>query len=251
MKVIAVNGKALLANGKAIRAPESTDGNIVHVQKVKAVEEAPEDIEDVVSYSFLDAPDILDDAQASEVESGTSLTASITADHAGWVLATVATRSTTTYPEGWTLLHETTPMPNGSNQRMAFLCKEVSAGEVSSITIKQSSAGRIYINMTAWNGISGFSYTTGSETVRDDNTSNSIVAEKATSGNVVWGATCNYANDGYTWNTMRPSMLPICQLTTSNPRLVNFYDVGEAGERTFLACSTSSSMTVDYVNILE
>ena len=179
--------------------------------------------------------------KAVDVASGTSLTASLNANADDWVLATVVTRSDTTYPSGWTLLGAGTVIQ--SNQRMAFLCKKVTALEAVSCTVTQATAGHIYINLISCAGVVGFAY--GEETL---GSGGSVTAQRPSGDLVIWGVHRTF------WDTASPPEIwtcaqipdpPLCiDPTTAQPRLANFIDRGSAGSRTFVTTYDSGNTSV-------
>lgn len=114
-----------------------------------------------ISYGV--ATDAAPNPYCYQVASATSLTGTVKALAGDWILATVTARSAITYPEGWTVLHESAIMSYYENQRMAILCKQAEADGVESVTVKQASSARLYLNLLAISNIQGFAYHEGSE----------------------------------------------------------------------------------------
>lgn len=160
----------------------------------------------------------------------TTLTGTIAAKANSWVLATVTTRSATTFPAGWTVLRESHVLPSGdgSNQRMAFLCKKIETDGTVSCAVTQAESARIYLNLIAFENIAGFQYNSGSEAYSDTKvTVSELQVPKRKHSLLVWGCTAptwlSSVPHG-TWTS--PAAEPICldQATTA-PRQANFVDV--------------------------
>lgn len=191
--------------------------------------------------------------QCYEITSGTTLSGTIQAVAGEWVLATVTTRSATTFPEDWTLLHEGNSLgSNANDQRMHFLCKQVESDGEISIDISQASAGRIYINLVAVRGCNGFAYSEGSEQLFTTQ-SNSFRVKKQSHGVSLWGCSANL------WNTSVPYGLWSCTQisdppialddTVTMPRQANFFDTNELIFYTFSAPASTCAI-IDCVEVL-
>lgn len=181
---------------------------------------------------------------AFETTSGTSLTAAINANADDWVLATVVTRSATTYPSGWTLLGVGTALE--LDQRMAFLCKKASALERVSCIVTQATAGRIYTNLITCAGIIGFAY--GTETVE---AGAAVTADRPAGDLIIWGVHRSYWSTAVpygAWSCAQIADSPIClDQATAQPRLANFIDRGSPGPRTFEQSATGNTSAAAYV----
>lgn len=182
--------------------------------------------------------------KAFEATSGTSLTAAINANADDWVLATVVTRSATTYPSGWTLLGVGTVIELG--QRMAFLCKKASALETVSCAVTQATAGRIYMNLISCAGVVRFAY--GAETLESGI---AVTADRPAGDLIIWGVHRSYwySDAPYDeWTCAQIPTPPIClDRATTQPRLANFIDRGSAGSRTFKQWATGNTSVAAYV----
>ena len=196
--------------------------------------------------TMIDCVEVLYKTQGKSFEttSGTSLTATINANADDWVLATVVTRSDTTYPSGWTLLGVGTVLE--LDQRMAFLCKKASALDNVSCAVTQATAGRIYINLITCAGISGFAY--GTETVEAGAT---VTADRPVGDLIIWGIHRSYWSTAVPygeWTCAQIADPPIClDQATAQPRLANFIDRESAGSRTFENSATGNTSAAAYV----
>lgn len=186
---------------------------------------------------------------------GTTLTGTIDAKAGAWVLATVTTRSATTYPDDWTLLHESTALPSSaSNQRMAFLCKYVDTAETVSFTVSQASSARIYINLIAVTGCQGFRYHSGSENYFSTNAT-SFTVDRPDYDYVIWGLTANLwassASYGH-WTCSAISNAVIDLGTSVQSRQANFCDFSNTAEtRTFTPNAGSGTCAIiDCVEVI-
>jgi len=191
---------------------------------------------------------------ANDTSSNTTLSLSVSAFEGDWILATVTTRSATTYPSDWALLHESHDLGSGGvNQRMAMLCKQATRTGVVSISVSQASSERIYLNLIAFTGINGFSYTSGTEEY-SLTAINSITRNKSTNSRVVWCHTATtWKQDGsYHW-TCSADLERVDMLSSSQSRQSNFIDDLPQGSRVFYVAAgeTYSQLVSDYVTILE
>lgn len=192
-------------------------------------------------------------SQCVETAEGTSLTGTIGVFSGYWALATVTTRSDTTFPDDWELLHESVVLTNGINQRMAFLCKEADADGTVSLNIIQSEAQRIYINLIAFPNCAGIAYHEGTEVYSNAEVANdAITVSRPNCKCVVWGCSANL------WTTSTPygswvcdDVLPIClDQTSTQPRQANFID-NDTGcsSRNFTFNADASCYIIDCVEI--
>ena len=196
-----------------------------------------------------DAPVV---AACYETTAGTSLAGTLSVKTGDWVLATVSARSAMTYPEGWTLLHETAALDESNlNQRMAFLCRQAEADETLTVTVEQAESLRLYMNLIAVTGVGGFAYHDGSEYITNTQLTAHEV-EKQERLPVIWGCSANL------WATTSPYPVWTCDeisanvialSTTTQGRLGNFYDPDTGTARTFAPGATSAAI-IDYVEIL-
>jgi hypothetical protein len=91
-----------------------------------------------------------------ETSSGTSLTSSVDCGVGDLVIAAIITRDTLTLSDGWTLI-STSDVNNtsGNGQRLSFAYKYATSKR-ESITVTQASSQRLYINLVALQGATGY-----------------------------------------------------------------------------------------------
>lgn len=159
-----------------------------------------------------------------ETTGGTTLTGDISAKAGDWILATVTTRSATTFPSDWTVLRSSTVLDSSaSNQRMFFLCKQVTEGGVQSITVTQTDSARIYINLLCFAGIQGFKYHSGTE-VYSNTGEKTVTVTRPAYDLVVWGCTTNLWASSSPYGVWLCDDLPAYSLTGVQARQANFID---------------------------
>lgn len=191
-----------------------------------------------------------------ETTEGTSLTGTLDASAGDWILATVTTRSTTTFPEGWTVLRESTVLNSDAfDQRMAFLCKQATADGTESITIEQTSSARIYINMMGFSGVQGFAYHEGTEVYKDTEQVDAVTVARPSYASIVWGCSASLWGTSApygTWSMSPFESAPIClDGSSTQPRQANFVDEdANATERVFTT-PTTTYFIVDCVEIIK
>lgn len=190
-----------------------------------------------------------------EVVSGTEATGSISATKGNWVLATVTTRSDTTFSDGWTVLRRSTVLSSdASNQRMFFLCREVTESGTQSITVTQSTSGRIYINLIVAKGASGFAYHDGTEDYNDQLKLETVTVTRPEYPLLVWACSAVLWNNSSPYGTWTcDGLSPICldgELT--QPRQANFVDRGESVSSRSFVCNSSGGThyLIDCVEVL-
>lgn len=91
-----------------------------------------------------------------EASGGTSLTSSVDCGVGDLVIAAIITRDTLTLSDGWTLI-STSDVNNtsGNGQRLSFAYKYATSKR-ESITVTQASSQRLYINLVALQGATGY-----------------------------------------------------------------------------------------------
>lgn len=92
----------------------------------------------------------------AELSSGKSLTSSVDCGVGDLVIAAIVTRDTLTLSDGWTLI--STSGVNSADtygQRLSFAYKYATSGR-ESITVTQASSQRLYINLVALQGATGY-----------------------------------------------------------------------------------------------
>lgn len=154
----------------------------------------------------------------------TTLTGTIEAAFGDWVLATVTTRSATTFPAGWTVLRESTVLDAAnSSQRMAFICRKATKDGEISCTITQSTSARIYLNLIAFNNVDGFAYHAGAERYANAAVNADIVIMRPAYKYLVWGCSAELGGTGKQWSC--DDLTPISlDPTKTAPRQANFVD---------------------------
>ena len=224
--------------------------------EVSVKEAESEVIENVVNISvesFVDEePYISFTSACYDVNGNTQLTGTIEVNAGDWILATVTTRSETTFPEGWTVLRESTVLnADANNQRMFFLCKQATETGTESVTIVQSESARIYINLLASSDINGFVYHEGTEVYSDTVKATSITVERPDCKKLVWGCTANLWSSSAPYGTWECSGLTaICLDQASNQtRQANFVDQTQSGEMIFVP-NAETFYIIDCVEIL-
>lgn len=189
-----------------------------------------------------------------EQTTATSLTKSIKAKAGEWLLATVSTRSETTFSEGWEVLSQSAMIATGnSQQQMFFLCKEALEDGEYALEVTQASSARIYINLLAVPDIKGFHHYEGSE-FSTNVTTQSIAIDRPPFENIIWGCSA------ITWNATVPygkwqcdTLHPMCYNDTkAQPRQANFMDTDiTVDKRTFSpSVSDGSVMIIDFVEAM-
>lgn len=189
-----------------------------------------------------------------EATSSTELTGSMDVRAGNWVLATVTTRSDTTFSDGWTVLRKSTVLSStASNQRMFFLCREVTESGAQSLTVTQSESGRIYINLLQANGATGFAYHDGTEACSDQFKQETVTVTRPEYPLLVW------ACSAVLWDNSPPygiwtcdGLSPIClDKELTQPRQANFVDRGESvSSRSFVNIDSGSYYLIDCVEVL-
>ena len=169
-----------------------------------------------------------------------------------WVLATISIRSDVTYPDDWTLLHETESVTSssGTKQKMAFLCKYVESAESVSFTATLSTSVRWYVNLIAVAGTNGFKYNEGTE--RCFNTAAaSFTVVKPDCAFVLWGCSAiAWSSSGGQWSCSQIAVPVIDLGSSTSSRQGNFLDNGAPTERIFNAVTSSTVAIIDCVEVL-
>lgn len=185
---------------------------------------------------------------ATQLSSGTELTATVNCYVGDLVVAAIATRDTLTISDGWTLISTSgTNSADSYNQRLSWAWK-FAENETESITVTQASEQRLYINMVALQGATGV--TDNGYSYRDDTTSGNMTVEKP-DGLVLWGLSTPL------WGTTAPYPLwtasndsPIIQLSTdAQSRLGIAVDQTDEVSVTFQSGSNESTMIVGSLTV--
>ena len=180
-----------------------------------------------------------------EYTNSKELTCTISAKAGDWILATVATRDTPTYPTDWELLHESdyVTYADGTAQNMAFLCKQVDTTGTISFTVQQATKTRMFVNLIAVSKIRGFVYHEGSE-YRSTELEAEFYVTRPQCAALIWGCS---SIGGITW----------CMEGNEDnaiyvDRLANFIDTSMTDEVHFYHTSTGNTMAIiDCVEVLD
>lgn len=181
---------------------------------------------------------------AAQVESGTALTVTLEGCKVGdLVVATFAIRSDlVTLNDGWTLISTSQSVSeinssNTTNQTLSFAYKYATS-TTEELTVTQTTAARIYINIVALSGVSGFTdagYQYQNNASTDDTTNATFIRPNGRL--IIWGATRTRWTDvtnGTTniWEMSNGSYL--IQLGSTTPsRLLLAIDTSEYESVTF------------------
>lgn len=249
MKIIAVNGKVLLANGKAVKPPVVAAGSelVLLEPQLSAVITCTDVIQNhIVSSSRLHTVVTAIDTtpiphykdSAAEATSGTTLTSQVACNVGDLVIAAIVTRSPLTVSDGWSLISTSTVIAgDDTNQTLSWAYKYAQS-ESESITVTQETANRIYINMCSLQGATGYVDNGFTYDTVMDTTSFTITKP---SGLTLW------ATSKPTWSTSTPygawtisNNSPSTQLdqASTQPRLALFYDQSNDSSVTFTSSAT-------------
>lgn len=187
---------------------------------------------DAVSISLGAAPlDFIYDTSCIDTSSGTSLANTINTLENTTVLLTWITRSATSTPVGWTLSHTNTLIDSGITQYMSVAYKNTSSGETSvSVTVTQSTSGRIYSSLIALSSQKTVTY----------------ISEASDLGSIAFTKPstypCLYSMQLVQWTTgsytCSDTTLDVYIASTSSGRLGNIVDEGAARSLTISAPSS-------------
>ena len=239
MKVIAVNGKVLLTNGKAVKPTEVKADNFVDTICTDVIENH------IVVSNWSPVVTAIDTTpityykdSAAEVKSGTTLTSQVACNVGDLVIAAIVTRSPLTVSDGWSLISTSTAIAGDTLNQILSWAYKYAESESESITVTQETANRIYINMCSLQGATGyvdngFTYDTATDTT-------SFTITKP-SGLTLWAASTP------SWSTSPPygagtisndsSSTQLDQASTQ-PRLALFYDQSNDSSVTFTTGTT-------------
>ena len=257
MKVIAVNGKVLLANGKAVKPPAVAAGSelVLSATRLPAVTICTDVIENhIVSSSWSPSVTVVEIIQhykdsSAEVTSGTTLTSQVACNVGDLVIAAIVTRSPLTVSDGWSLISTSTGIVGSANaNQILSWAYKYAESESESITVTQETANRIYINMCSLQGATGyvdngFVYDTATDTTSFTITKPSGLTLWAAS-TPAWSASSPYG----AWTISNNSPSTQLDQASTQPRLALFYDQSNDSSVTFTsrvadAC-TFGSLTI-------
>ena len=238
MKVIAVNGKVLLANGKAVKPTEVKADNFVDTICEVAVN-------NFVSSNWSPSVTAIDTTpityykgSAAETTSDTTLTSQVACNVGDLVIAAIVTRSPLTVSDGWTLISTSTAISGDSANQILSWAYKYAESESESITVTQETANRIYINMCSLQGATGyvdngFVYDTATDKTSFTITKPSGLTLWAAS-KPTWGASSPYG----AWTISNNSPSTQLNQASTQPRLALFYDQSNDSSVTFTTGAT-------------
>ena len=200
------------------------------------------------------------DSTCVEATAATTLTASVSASPGDIILATITVRSALSLPDDWKLLFTSDyVIDTGDPQSISFATK-TAENNTESITVTQTEAKRIYINLITVRGAKGIAYYPEMTSyIRDNpNTAGYQVPDKKQGEKIIWGCSA------YMWSSSAPygnwettpddlQMFSLDQSKTA-PRQANFVDMGDgAASRTFVATpkTTGSICIIAAVRLVE
>lgn len=260
MKVIAVNGKVLLANGKAVKPPVVPSGSelVLSATRLPAVTICTDVIAShIVSAATFASSCTVEDTtpityykdSAAEVESGTTLTSQVACNIGDLVIAAIITRSPLTVSDGWSLISTSTAIDGDTNNQILSWAYKYAESESESITVTQETANRIYINMCSLQGASGyvdngFTYDTATDTTSFTITKPSGLTLWAAS-KPTWGTSSPYG----AWAISNNSRTTQLDQANTQPRLALFYDQSNDSSVTFTTGSSTGVRTFGSLTI--
>ena len=202
-----------------------------------------------VAYLYGSEPSKTTVSKSAEAN-GTSLTVSMKVVKDMWVLAAVSTRSDTTYPSDWTLLHESTVFDSSVSQRMAIFCKKAEQDGDVTLTVSQATSARIYVDLVGIKDIKGFAYHDGSEHAYTAQQTY-FTLQRPEYKSIIWCCSGVYWADASTWTCLGLPVTPISLGYKAPARQALFIDSVTGTSRVF--CSTTGASTtscIDYVEVL-
>ena len=249
MKVITVDGKVLLANGKAVKPPAVKADNFVDTI-CKIAEN------NIVVSSWSPVVTAIDTTpipyykdSAAEVTSGTTLTSQVACNVGDLVIAAIITRSPLTVSDGWSLISTSTPIAGDTYNQILSWAYKYAESESESITVTQKTANRIYINMCSLQGATGF---TDNGFVYDTATDTNSFTITRPSGLVLWAAskpTWTTSSPHGAWTISNDSQSTQLDQATTQPRLALFYDQSNDSSVTFTSGTTKGVRTFGSLTI--
>ena len=257
MKVIAVNGKVLLANGKAVKPPAVAAGSelVLSATRLPAVTICTDVIENhIVSSSWSPSVTAVEIIQhykdsAAEVTSGTTLTSQVACNVGDLVIAAIVTRSPLTVSDGWSFISTSTAIDGDTTNQILSWAYKYAQSESESITVTQETAKRIYINMCSLQGATGyvdngFVYDTATDTTSFTITKPSGLTLWAASKST-WGTSSPYG----AWTISNGSPSTQLDQASTQPRLALFYDQSNDSSVTFTTGSSTGVHTFGSLTI--
>ena len=170
---------------------------------------------------------------AAEVTSGTTLTSQVACNVGDLVIAAIVVRSALTLSDGWTLISTSTAISGDSTNQILSWAYKYAQSESESITVTQTTANRIYINMCSLQGATGyvdngFVYDTATDTTSFTITKPSGLTLWAAS-KPTWGTSSPYG----AWTISNNSPSTQLDQASTAPRLALFYDQSNDSSVTF------------------
>ena len=246
MKVIAVDGKLLLANGKAVKPPVIPSGSelVLSATRLPAVTICTDVIANHIVVSSwspsVTAVEIIQHYKdsAAEVTSGTTLTSQVACNVGDLVIAAIVTYSPLTVSDGWSLISTSMAIDGDTNNQILSWAYKYAESESESITVTQETAKRIYINMCSLQGATGyvdngFIYDTATDTTSFTITKPSGLTLWAAS-KPTWGTSSPYG----AWTINNGSTSTQLAQANTQPRLALFYDQSNDSSVTFTTGTT-------------
>ena len=247
MKVIAVNGKVLLANGKAVKPTEIKADNFVDT----ICEVAANNIVSSNWSTFVKAwePVYHYKDSAAEVTSGTTLTSQVACNVGDLVIAAIVTRSPLTVSGGWSLISTSTAIAGDTYNQILSWAYKYAESESESITVTQETANRIYINMCSLQGATGY---VDNGFVYDTATDTTSFTITKPSGLTLWAAskpTWGTSSPHGAWTINNGSTSTQLDQVSTQPRLALFYDQSNDSSVTFTTIGTTGVRTFGSLTI--
>ena len=248
MKVIAVNGKVLLANGKAVKPTEVKADNFVDTIVTDVI--ANHII--VSSWSpSVTAGELIPHYKDSSIEGTgvTTLTSQVACNVGDLVIAAIVTRSPLTVSDGWTLISTSTVISGDSTNQILSWAYKYAESESESITVTQETANRAYINMCSLQGATGY---VDNGFVYDTATDTTSFTITKPSGLTLWAAsksTWHTASPHGAWTISNDSPSTQLDQASTQPRLALFYDQSNDSSVTFTTSLSTGVRTFGSLTI--
>lgn len=233
-----------MTTGRSLSIPQSSIGKYVKYdgETGKYTNGTVYRVDD--SYELFD-PDNCG-ASTLETSSGTSLSSSISCNIGDLIVAAIVTRyDPLTLSDGWAVVSssksvkEFNPSSASAYNHRLSLAYKYAESTAESISVAQSSAGRIYVNMVSFRHAAGFDETSYQYALLN-NQANSFV--RPTGRIVLWSLTTDFwASSGYpVWSISNESRL--IQLGSSTQsRLLSAIDTSDDTSVTFTAGHTNTA----------
>ena len=186
---------------------------------------------------------------AAEVTSGTTLTSQVACNVGDLVIAAIVTRSPLTVSDGWSLISTSTAIDGEtSNQTLSWAYKYAQS-ESESITVTQTAANRLYINMCSLQGATGY---VDNGFVYDTATNTTSFTVTKPSGLTLWAASkpaWSTSTPYGAWAISNGSLSTQLDQANTQPRLALFYDQSNDSSVTFTTSSSTGVRTFGRLTI--